>query len=843
MTEKSKRILLVSDSYIWEVDVANIAHRILEKCGWEVLRLEWNHRHYIPSSPARAMTGRHLALFDESAFASAPRLSTKEYHEICGDDLDFNKLNMKDDWIDGFRIDEAHLNPESPQMQRLRGAAWRFENLLLAVRPDAVMIRQGCDPFSLVNLAKAIKLGLPAFAIESGFLPGHVYFELRGQHYYPDFRRLDAIYKSGRPIVAAGPAMELLQKIRKNISGLGISKYEQVSDQCEIEALEDFKDRFTGKILFFPEQMPFDSNVFSSLREIGLDSIYGIYQKVVAALPEDVGIVFKRHPKIISKSPLVELAAGRNILFLERLSIADIFKRVAAVVTLTSNVGLEAAVCGLPVLSLGSAIYAGKGFTLDWDGQATIAPYLHDIFDFNPDEEKVATFLYTLKKEALFSPEDPPEDFEGLCRGDEFTPKPDVRAPFWKEGKGNFASYHQAKEEYAVLSRQNFIYQEIMTKLDKPILNSTNPHQLGVDKQTNQELAARYAFAQLFLPPEGRILDAGAGSGYGANFLAVKTKAQVMAFDASEEAIEYAGRFFSASNIKFMTLSAGAFECGESPDLKAQFDLVTVFEFLACLPSPEIFIVCAKKSLALGGVLVGSVPHRDVFPLQEQTCHVRHYDLPALEILLDIKSGEGVRYFYQNGASISNDHVSGRSIIFVISCDLEKLRLIENHIPFQGPEIEAAIDMNQQLTDTEAAIDINQQLTDTEVELRRLEECLRLVYDSSSWRLTRPLRGCVLILRRYFGSFTCFKNESKQFLKSWLIRLISFIRSRSLLNNMAIFCLHRMPRFKERLRCLNAGQASTIRTFLPESSLSPREKLFYLKLKAACERERKNRRE
>ena len=85
----------------------------------------------------------------------------------------------------------------------------------------------------------------------------------------------------------------------------------------------------------------------------GLSAIFfltrGHIRKVLASLPAEIGLVFKRHPKLFSKSPLKGLPPQANLLFLERLSITEIFRRVAGVVTLTSNVGLEAAVCGRPV--------------------------------------------------------------------------------------------------------------------------------------------------------------------------------------------------------------------------------------------------------------------------------------------------------------------------------------------------------------------------------------------------------------------------------------------------------------------------------------------------------------
>jgi 2-polyprenyl-3-methyl-5-hydroxy-6-metoxy-1,4-benzoquinol methylase len=687
---QAKRFLMITEDGFPSSQMGNITHRIITMSGHEVIRAMITHKYYLPITPNKDLSRHHIEIFNDYPSLSAPRLSLNDYHALCGDDLDFNKIGMKDDWrYTRFNEDVESLNPENKLVQRLRGTAWRIESLIQAIQPDGLFIQQGCSPESLIMLSKGLSSRLPVFIMETGFLPGHVYFELYGMHFYRSHCRIDNLYHAGELEIDAEAAAALRQKIRDNILNHNISKYQQTVHESEIQVLEDFVKRFQGRVIFFPEQVPLDSNVFSALRELGISSLEAIYRRVVDSLPADMGLVFKRHPKWMA-TDRNDLMRG-NVLFLDSLALSDIFRRVKAVVTLTSNVGLEAATCDLPVLCLGASIYSGKGFTLDWDGEADLTSCLRKAFDFRPNEDAVASFLYTLKKEVLFSPEEPPEDFNLLCQGDEFTPAPDPRAPFWKEGRGDFVGFYNLKESYTRLYRKNFSYPEIMVKLGRQPMSSPSLHLSSGERQTAAQInqidsahVLRYYFAGLLLPSEGKILDACCGIAYGANYLAAQTCAQVLAFDYSDEAIYFANEAYAAPNITYRAMSAGAFEASDVHEVYGPFDLVTTFECLEHIPSPETLVGQIKKRMSADGVFIGSVPHNEVIPLGDHPFHIRHYDLPSLKAVLDIQSDEHVRFYFQNDAhQINLDPSAGGTIIFVLSKDENKLRTLDGQIPFR----------------------------------------------------------------------------------------------------------------------------------------------------------------
>jgi 2-polyprenyl-3-methyl-5-hydroxy-6-metoxy-1,4-benzoquinol methylase len=370
------------------------------------------------------------------------------------------------------------------------------------------------------------------------------------------------------------------------------------------------------------------------------------------------------------------------------LGLASIFKKVNAVVTITSNVGLEAAICGLPVLCLGKPVYSGKGFTLDWDGESDLASYLTKVFGFSSHEDAKADFLYTLKKEVLFSLDDPPDNLTRLCTPDSFTPTPDPRSPFWNKGCGEFSQYFQLKEDYARYVYQNYTYSEAMTRLGDEPINAKEQSLFSGERQTafwrgdiDAAHKARYGFAALFLPPEGHVLDAGCGVGYGTQFLARQTPASFLAFDACQEAVDYANTVYHSENIRYTCVSAGGFVDQHLLKCQNTFDLIVAFEFLEHILSPELLIKKIKQKLSDDGVFVGSVPFSEGYPIGNHSFHFKHYDLLSLNQILDIKPDEHVRFFYQEGTTIDKKP-AGKSIIFVLTKDKNKLTCLEENLPF-----------------------------------------------------------------------------------------------------------------------------------------------------------------
>ena len=114
---------------------------------------------------------------------------------------------------------------------------------------------------------------------------------------------------------------------------------------------------------------------------------------------------------------------------------------------------------------------------------------------------------------------------------------------------------------------------------------------------------ARYSFS-LPLVRGKRVLDIACGFGYGSHMMAAHGAVEVVGMDISEEAIDYAQRFYKHDNIKY-TIK-------DLLDLDADhglFDVITCFETLEHISDVELAIYRLSRVLKEDGVLVVSVPN------------------------------------------------------------------------------------------------------------------------------------------------------------------------------------------------------------------------------------------
>jgi ubiquinone/menaquinone biosynthesis C-methylase UbiE len=143
-----------------------------------------------------------------------------------------------------------------------------------------------------------------------------------------------------------------------------------------------------------------------------------------------------------------------------------------------------------------------------------------------------------------------------------------------------------------------------------------------------QSLAAyRYAVE---LAAGARVLDCGAGEGYGAELLADRASMTV-AFDAAPEAVAWArAKYGWRPNLYFVTGDASALPFGDE-----SFDLICCFQVLEHLARPVQFLADARRVLAPGGTLVLSTPNAAAAGTGPNPHHEREYSAGELADLLD----------------------------------------------------------------------------------------------------------------------------------------------------------------------------------------------------------------
>ena len=123
-------------------------------------------------------------------------------------------------------------------------------------------------------------------------------------------------------------------------------------------------------------------------------------------MPKDLWLVVKTHPaetNFSSYNKIRAFAQKRRILFLEERSVKELIEKSKAVVTINSTVGIESLLFSKPVVVLGNAFYAGRGFTFDVKELGQFSHMLEEALVSRVDEKKIKEFLYTLRYHYLIS--------------------------------------------------------------------------------------------------------------------------------------------------------------------------------------------------------------------------------------------------------------------------------------------------------------------------------------------------------------------------------------------------------------------------------------------------------
>lgn len=148
------------------------------------------------------------------------------------------------------------------------------------------------------------------------------------------------------------------------------------------------------RFVFLPLQVHDDMQVI--VHSPRIRTMEELVDATIEALPEGWSLVVKSHPLDEARrnyDVLSEMLEGERFRFVHRANTLELIRRSGAVVTLNSTVGLEALAFFKPVVVLGDAVYAGRGFTVDVPDPEELPAKLPEALRFRPDEDEVKRFL------------------------------------------------------------------------------------------------------------------------------------------------------------------------------------------------------------------------------------------------------------------------------------------------------------------------------------------------------------------------------------------------------------------------------------------------------------------
>jgi capsular polysaccharide export protein len=218
-------------------------------------------------------------------------------------------------------------------------------------------------------VAWAKQFQIPLWHMEDGFLrsvglgsdltaPGSLVLDPEGIYYDPSRpSRLENLLQNA----TFSPAeLARAQALRELIVASKISKYNlPEGSRLDIDA------RPGQRILLVPGQVADDASVRLGTQSVGDNS--SLLEAVRSANP-DAYIIYKPHPDVLSgnrSGALLQTAEPPWDLLLGQVPIAACLAAVDEVHTMTSLVGFEALLRGLPVVTYGQPFYAGWGLTRD----------------------------------------------------------------------------------------------------------------------------------------------------------------------------------------------------------------------------------------------------------------------------------------------------------------------------------------------------------------------------------------------------------------------------------------------------------------------------------------------
>jgi capsule polysaccharide export protein KpsC/LpsZ len=207
----------------------------------------------------------------------------------------------------------------------------------------------------------AKEFGIPIVAIESTFHESYLYWDVAGRT-----GTTDQIGRAGQ-VVRSDDLQVRVDTLMAESLGCPIDKLSEITHRKPSKQISG------KKTILFLGQVPYDASIAEEGGDFG-DQITSI--RIVSTLlrPFAHELIVRSHPKAPEVGLDDRLPDVCIVQPSESSKLLDMIVSADCVVTVCSQAGLQAAWLGKPVVLLGRAFYANKGFTFDALGQTQFAP-------------------------------------------------------------------------------------------------------------------------------------------------------------------------------------------------------------------------------------------------------------------------------------------------------------------------------------------------------------------------------------------------------------------------------------------------------------------------------------
>lgn len=260
---------------------------------------------------------------------------------------------------------------------------------------DLAIVWNGCHA-EAASCAKAAKdMGIKVLFMEDGYFPGTIVMDEKGVNSASCLMGKDAQFY--QKVQTDPKKMAQLKEIKLVPRGLR-KKY---------RGKEDFV--YPPQYFFLPFQVKTDTQIllYSPL----IHDMYELADRVYTALErfnlkynKNYWLVIKEHPSDygrVNYDDLKKQYAGKKVVFTTTLPSSDLIESCEAVITINSNVGLEALFKGKPVITLGEIFYNVEGIVYHCTDLSKLEDEMEKAVSNGINQELVDKFLYYLRYEYL----------------------------------------------------------------------------------------------------------------------------------------------------------------------------------------------------------------------------------------------------------------------------------------------------------------------------------------------------------------------------------------------------------------------------------------------------------